>query len=117
MLEQYGEFLASHAAHDVLSAQYLAQGLAEAAQQLVASRMAEAVVDLFEMVEIQHQNGEGLAILAATLQYSLPLLHEGTACQHIGQKVVVDGMTELLHQLVARHMRSCHRKWAQHQHA
>ena len=104
MGQNHRKFFSTHAAHNVLPAQHLSQCVAEAAQQLVATGMAVAVVDLLEVIKIQHEDGDGLVVMLAALQNTLALLQEGTTRQHIRQRVVIGGMAQLAHQLGARHV-------------
>ena len=54
-----GEFVAAEAGDQVVAAQGAAQPLGDAADQLVADRVAERVVDVLEMVEIDVEDGRG----------------------------------------------------------
>ena len=55
--QQDDELVAAQAGHGVDVAQLLAQTLGDALQQLVADRVAEAVVDVLEAVQVEEQHG------------------------------------------------------------
>jgi hypothetical protein len=57
-LEQEKEFLSAEAAAAVVVARVLLQARRRRPEDLVAHRMAQLVVDLLEMVEVQEQNGK-----------------------------------------------------------
>ena len=57
-LQQHRELVAAKASHGVVLAQCLAQARSDALQQAVAICVAERVVDFFESVEVDHQQGE-----------------------------------------------------------
>ena len=55
VLLEHHEFVAAEPRHEILGPQHLAQPFGHRAQQLVAAGMAERVVDLLELVEIDEQ--------------------------------------------------------------
>jgi hypothetical protein len=54
----WAEFIAAEARHHVSVAHAVFQPLAHRAQQLVARRVAERVVDVLEMIEVQVEDRE-----------------------------------------------------------
>jgi hypothetical protein len=57
-----GKFFTTEAAYNVGCAHIAAHGFRKDAQRLVAHLMAEAIVDRFEMIEIEHQKGDLLTL-------------------------------------------------------
>jgi hypothetical protein len=55
VLLEHHEFVAAEARHEILRPQHVAQPVGDRAQQLVAAGMAERVVDLLELVEVDEQ--------------------------------------------------------------
>ena len=55
VLLEHHELVAAEARDEILGPQHLAQPLGDRAQQLVAAGMAERVVDLLELVEVDEQ--------------------------------------------------------------
>ena len=65
LLEQHRELVAAEAGHGVARPRStLRCGRATAHQQLVADRVAEAVVDHLEAVEVEEEHGEEVAVAA-----------------------------------------------------
>ena len=60
--EQHRELVAAEAGEHVGLAQAAAQQLGDAAQELVAGAVAERVVDVLEVVEVEHQDGAAGAV-------------------------------------------------------
>ena len=59
----------------------------EARQHIVAAGMAEAVVERFEVVEIEEQQAERRALFGVALQQPLAARHEGAAVERAGQRI------------------------------
>ncbi len=55
VLLEHDELVAAEAGDEILGTQHLAQAVGDRAQELVAAGMAERVVDLLELVEIDEQ--------------------------------------------------------------
>ena len=64
-------------------------------QQRIAGRMPERVVDVLELVEVEHEDGERLAPPAQARARFLDLLHEERAVGQAGQQVVVRHVDDL----------------------
>ena len=60
-----GEFVAAEPRHQVVAAQRLGEALGHAADQLVADRVAERVVDVLEVIEIDVEHGGRRRAVAA----------------------------------------------------
>ena len=60
--QQDDEFVAAETGHGVDIAQLQFQACGDGLEQLVADRVAEAVVDLLETVEIEKQHGAELVV-------------------------------------------------------
>ena len=56
--DHHAELVAAHADEDVRAAQRARQPRAQLAEQLIAGRVAEGVVDLLEVVEVDEQEAE-----------------------------------------------------------
>ena len=64
-LDQHGELVAAEPGHRVAVAHRRAQPVGDLDQQLVAGRVAEAVVDLLEAVQVEEQHGHVVVVAAA----------------------------------------------------
>ena len=62
--QQHAKLFAAQSAHGVAGAQLVFDGLRKRHQGAVAFQVAKTVVDGFEMVQVQHQQRERLAIAA-----------------------------------------------------
>ena len=82
------ELVAGQARERVVGADALLQQLGEGDQQAVADRVAEAVVDVLEAVEVEAEDGEGGAALADAGEGRVEVLPEGLAVGEAGQRVV-----------------------------
>ncbi len=101
--EQHDELLAAEAPDRVVGADLGAQHVGHRAQDLVPDEVAVAVVDTFEVVEVDHENSEGRAPTAGAGERAgrprLPVHGGGEA----GLGVGVRRPGELLHQETAVH--------------
>ena len=85
-----GEFVAAETRDHVAVAQAFAEPLRHGLQQLVADRMAERVVDAFEMIEIEAVHREALAAARRTrASNSLSRSLNKHAVGQIGQRIVM----------------------------
>ena len=85
--QHHGEFLAAEPADQIGLAQTRARGLGEDLQHLVADRVAEAVVDRLEMIEIDQQHGDRAVARDLLLQQRLGVLQERAAIEQAGERV------------------------------
>jgi hypothetical protein len=63
---QHGEFIAAKTRHEIDPPHRLGESFHNLAQQLVATRMTERVVDIFEVIEVEIQQSERVC---ATLEF------------------------------------------------
>jgi hypothetical protein len=66
--QHHGKLVTAQAGQGVVFTQLAAQALAQLAQQFVAKGMAEGVVDVLEVVQVQAQCGGQLGVFATTHQ-------------------------------------------------
>src|SRR5689334_16467617 len=76
VLLEHHELVAAEAGDEILRTQHLAQPLGNRAEQLVAAGMAERVVDLLELVEVDEQQRRLPIGLARRLEQALDLVAE-----------------------------------------
>ena len=96
VLEQDGELVAAEPRGGVLGAQAGRQSLGGRAQQLVADRVAEAVVDRLEVVEIDEDHRELTAVAPAARERQGQAILEQRPVGEAGEVVVERLMAELL---------------------
>ena len=87
--EQHHEFVAAEAGHGVLQTHAGFQARSDQSQHGVADRMAERVVDVLEVVEVEEQ--QGAAQIMALEQGDLlgQAVHQQGAVGQVGQRIVV----------------------------
>ena len=93
-LLQDDELVAAEPRHDVGLAHDLAQPLGDRAQQLVAAGVAQRVVDLLELVEVDEVYGERTAAPQGG-ERRVHLVAEEGAVGQVGQHVVARQMVDL----------------------
>ena len=96
ILEQDGELVAAEPRGGVLGAQAGRQSLGGRAQQLVADRVAEAVVDRLEVVEIDEDHRELTVVAPAARERQGQAILEQRPVGETGEVVVERLMAELL---------------------
>ena len=82
---QHHELLPAQPAEHIGTPQALADALAQATQHPVTDRMAETVVDAFEVINVEHDHRQRLATSLGTLQLALQPFLEVTAVMDAGQ--------------------------------
>src|SRR5262249_863509 len=87
------ELLAAKSADDVICARARAHDLTEQAENIVACSMAEAVIDRFEMVEIEHQRRHWFTPFALLLAQCECVFHERAAIEQAGERIGRCGRT------------------------
>ena len=92
--QQDDEFVAALACDGVDIAQLFAQAPGDGFQQLVADRVAEAVVDVLEAVQVEEQHGAQLLFFLAFLQGGGQARFEQQAVGQAGERVVVGLVVE-----------------------
>ncbi len=90
----HAELLAAEAADDVLRADGRAQRLGELLQHLVADAVAVDVVDPLEVVDVEHEDGDGAMRAARLLQRVQQPLVERAVVEEAGQRVGLRLMLE-----------------------
>ncbi len=102
LLEQHGELIATQARGGVLRPQRSAHPLRDGQQQLVARRVAQAVVDRLEVVEVEEQDRKGAQWVAPLPRDGVPepIGEEGPVGE-IGERVMECLVLELRLQLLA----------------
>ena len=73
VLLEHDEFVAAEARDEILRPQHVAQPVGDRAQQLVAAGMAERVVDLLELVEVDEQQRRQLLGTVLDRQQTRPI--------------------------------------------
>jgi len=81
------ELVAAEAGHQVALAQIVFEPLSDHAQELVADRMPERVVDALEMVEVEAEH-RNLVVAVGKVQCLLELLAEQDSVWQIGERVM-----------------------------
>ena len=87
-LEQHGELVAAEARGGVAGGEPLRQPAGADAQELVARGVAERVVDLLEVVQVEEEDGEALLRGGARVERVLEAVDEQRAVREVGQRVV-----------------------------
>ena len=104
-LEQHGELVAAEAGGGVARGEPLGEPAGADAQQLVARGMAERVVDLLEVVEVEEEDGEALLRGRAGVERVLEPVDEQRAVREVGQRVVERAVGEpVLQRDAVRHV-------------
>ena len=94
ILHHHRELLAAEPADDVLRPDDRAQRLGEEAEQLVADGVAVDVVDVLEVVDVEHQHGERHVRAARLLQRLQQPLVEDAVVEEAGERVRASLMLE-----------------------
>ena len=87
MAQQQRKLVAADAGHGIALAQHAAQPVGHLAQRPVAHLVAQAVVDVAEAVQVQHQQRKGVAIVLQRAGRLFHLLGEPAAVGQTGQVV------------------------------
>ncbi|MNM59370.1 hypothetical protein D3C81_706210 [compost metagenome] len=93
--QHHGKLVAAQAGQGVVFAQLAAQALAQRAQQFVAKGVAQRIVDVLEVVQVQAQGGGQLGVLAVTHQRLAQAFVEQGAVGQPGQRIVVRHVVDL----------------------
>ena len=101
--ENQHEFLAAVSTDDVARADLRLEQTAQLAQHHVADIVPERVVELFEMVEIQHDDTEGPGTTLGASQFALEGFFEIAPIEQSGQRVADRLAAQRLAQLQIRH--------------
>ena len=90
-----GELVAAEARHQILAAHDVAQPLGDAEDQLVADVMAERVVDVLEVIEVDVEHGGSLAAGAHVVDHGFEPLAEIDAVGQAADRIVQGEMAQL----------------------
>ena len=93
--EKGGELVTAHPAGEVGLAERVPQELGHPAEYAVALGMAERVVDLLELVEVEEDERDAVLVAARPFQLELQLARERLVVQQVGQLVVPRLVREL----------------------
>ena len=91
---QHDELVAAEAGDDVGAAHGVAQPVGHGAQQLVAARVAQRIVDLLELVEVDEVDGERPAAAQARHR-GVHLVAEKRAVGQAGERIVAGQLIDL----------------------
>ena len=93
--EQYHELVAAQARHRVIDPHARFQARGNHLQDRVTDGVPQGVVDVFEMVEVEEQQGAAPATLVQQAQLLAEPVHQQRAIGQVGQWVVVRQMAHL----------------------
>ena len=94
VLLEHDEFVAAEPRHEILGPQHRAQAVGDRAQQLVAAGMAQRVVDLLELVEIDEQQRRKLLGALLDRQQAADFVAEIDPVGKLGEFVVACQMAD-----------------------
>ena len=84
-VQQHHEFLAADAANSIVAAAAAIQHLRHVAQRGIALQVAVRVVDALEMVDVEHDQGEGAPLALGAARLGEEALQRGAAIGDTGQ--------------------------------
>ena len=99
--QQRRELVAADAAEDVRPPQTGAEALGDSDQQAIPDVMAEAVVDVLEVVEVEQQHRPGMVVALGVGDAPFDLLAKAPAVGEAGHLVVIGEEDESLLELLA----------------
>ena len=85
--EQDSEFFSAVSGSGIGFANDLCDGIAKLKEDFIADEMAVGIVDLFEVIEVEHQDRKGALVTAGSLEGGVGAFHEGTVIVESGQSV------------------------------
>ena len=92
--DEHEELIASEPGHDVGRAHGVAEPVGDDAQELVAGRVAVAVVHELEVVEVDEEDGDRLLAAPGARDRLLEVLLEEEAVGQVGERVVIGEVGE-----------------------
>ena len=92
---QQRQLVAAEPADRHALAEARAQRVGERDDQLVAHAVTERVVDVLEVVEVEHEHAAGRAVAADVLEVGLERAREGAAVEQAGERIVVGQVAQL----------------------
>ena len=93
--EQYHKLIAAQARHGVLHAHAGFQAGGDDFQHGVANGVAEGVVDVLEVVQVQKQQGAAQVVALEQGDLLAQAVHQQCAVRQVGQRVVIGQVTDL----------------------
>ena len=91
-----GEFVAADAGDGALRARHFLQPLGGSAQHAVAGGMAQRIVDVLEVVQIEEQQCQPVALPACLHDGARQAFGQQGAVRQVGQRIVVGEVTQLV---------------------
>jgi hypothetical protein len=88
--EQHGEFISAHARHDIRAPNAVIQRSGDSLEEIVTGLVAEAVVHVFEVVQVDHEHGAVGAVTRHALGLVGQFLLEAPPVEQSGQEVVFE---------------------------
>ena len=92
--EDGNEFIAAETGDDIAVAEAVGEALGDRFEQEVADLVTVDVVDLFEAVEVDEEEGDLMVLLVGAIESLLKLLVEAFAVGQVGEGVVVGDVGE-----------------------
>src|SRR6476620_4680981 len=92
---EYGEFVAAEARHQLVSAHHMAEPLGDRENELVADMVAERVVDVLEVIEVDEEHGGGGPAAAHFADQSFQPFAEIDAVGQPADRIVQGEMAQL----------------------
>ena len=99
--EHHRKLVPSHPRDDVRLAQALPQQPGDALEYVVAYPVAEGVVDVLEIIEVDEQHGPGGAIPSRALGLPGQFVLEVTSIEQAGEKIMVHHVFEAAREFLA----------------
>ena len=94
VLLEHHELVAAEAGHEIFRPQHGAQAIGDGAEQVVAARMAQRVVDLLELIEVDEQQRREMALPVRHLQQPLDLVAEIDPVGQLRELVIAGQMAD-----------------------
>ncbi len=92
--DQHDELVAAHARYQAVAADHAGEPVADRAQQTIAERVAERVVDVLETIEVEKHHRDARVTVARTAELVAQALGEPGAIRQRGELVVVGQVFE-----------------------
>jgi hypothetical protein len=94
VLQQHDELVAAQAGHGVGVAHHLLQPAGHGLQQRIAHRVAQAVVDVLEAVQVHEEHGQVAVAPLGARQGLAAAVHQQGAVGQAGQRVVIGQLVD-----------------------
>ena len=94
---QHGELVAAETREHVVAARRAAEALDHRLQHLVADRVAVAIVDALEAVEVEQEDGVRAARRGGELRRHVERLEQHAAVRQAGQRILHGELAQLAH--------------------